>query len=458
MKKFFTFLLMTAAVATVANAQDYTTAGDGTDYTFSSLAQIEGSGVTSQGNKVFDLTGNLTIAAGDNFTLEDSVMVRMAQDVQFTLNGTANFEVDHFAVFTKLAAKAPSNIFISDVTAPVSFKNVTLEYAGIKVYCDEEVKVDACNFRYHDGSTKHGSGAISLGGTATVTVTNCHFEYSQLSAIAGAANSATPLTVENCFFYKNGQAGRNYPQVNLTVASQVIVRNNVVVGDRNKRNVGGIVVSNLMGAAKDVETLIEGNTVRDARYGISVQGSQKAKIINNTLVDNNVETNPNYGGSGINITDNGGTQETVITGNYIKGHLWGVTVVGGKNINLGKTDDPEAEDYNPGGNIFVDNGNNGVLYDLYNNSANTVYAQGNLWNVKQQTYENIAGVIFDKSDSDNLGEVIYWSGDVPVEYEQGDVNRDGTVNGSDVTKLYNILLDKEADDEADDEDIVNTPS
>ena len=58
--------------------------------------------------------------------------------------------------------------------------------------------------------------------------------------------------------------------------------------------------------------------------------------------------------------------------------------------------------------MFKDNGNNGQLYDLYNNSTITVYAQGNTWNVSQQTEEQIETVIFHKKDNPSLGEVIYW--------------------------------------------------
>ena len=86
-----------------------------------------------------------------------------------------------------------------------------------------------------------------------------------------------------------------------------------------------------------------------------------------------------------------------------------MTVIGCKNVNLGRTDVAEdAPDYNPGGNTFKDNGNSGLLYDLYNNSANIVYAQNNTWNVSSQTQEQIEAVIYHKADDASLGEVIYW--------------------------------------------------
>ena len=67
--------------------------------------------------------------------------------------------------------------------------------------------------------------------------------------------------------------------------------------------------------------------------------------------------------------------------------------------------------------IEKNNGNGGALYDLYNNSALTIYAQGNHWSVDEQTAEKIESVIFHKPDDAKLGEVIYtpaWDGEGSV--------------------------------------------
>ena len=97
--------------------------------------------------------------------------------------------------------------------------------------------------------------------------------------------------------------------------------------------------------------------------------------------------------------------KAVISGNHIEGSLWGVTIIGCQDVNLGCLN--EGENYNPGGNVFKNNGNNGELYDLYNNSTLTVYAQNNTWNVSEQTKEQIESVIFHKHDNASLGEVIF---------------------------------------------------
>lgn len=120
------------------------------------------------------------------------------------------------------------------------------------------------------------------------------------------------------------------------------------------------------------------------------------------------------GGSGINVFDPYYTQNAIIKGNYIEGSLWGITVIGCNNVNIGKTNDPNAEDYNPGNNVFKDNGNGGALYDLYNNSSNLIYAQGNTWNVDEQTREKIETVIFHQADNEKLGKVVFMPGETGV--------------------------------------------
>lgn len=93
---------------------------------------------------------------------------------------------------------------------------------------------------------------------------------------------------------------------------------------------------------------------------------------------------------------------------YYNENLWGITIVSGGNVNIGKlcVDSTDSE-FNPGLNVFVNNGNNGILYDLYNNSPNTIYAQGNTWNVEVQDSVSIEEVIYHKNDDPNLGEVIF---------------------------------------------------
>ena len=111
------------------------------------------------------------------------------------------------------------------------------------------------------------------------------------------------------------------------------------------------------------------------------------------------------GGSGISLYDPYQKTTAVIANNVIEGNLWGVTIIGCKDVNLGQPSNQAAS--SPGGNKFSRNGCLGQLYDLYNNSRLTVYAQNNTWGVDQQTEEAIETVIFHQADDEKLGPVIF---------------------------------------------------
>ena len=230
--------------------------------------------------------------------------------------------------------------------------------------------------------------------------------------------AANGIEITNCKFIDNNTKNTNKPQVNLTVggANSVSIENCEFTGAQ-RTNVGAVAVANMSGIAGDNIVWISGNTIRDHRYGITFYGGMNATVANNQIIDNKYASSAMAGGAGISIYDYGTKPNVTITGNTIEGNLWGITVLGGENVNIGKVDNPDAKDYNPGHNTFKNNGNGGALYDLYNNSALTIYAQGNHWSVDEQTAEKIESVIFHKPDDAKLGEVIYtpaWDGEGSV--------------------------------------------
>ena len=415
MKKMLMICLLAAAVQQ-ASAEGIKTAGDGKTYTLDLLSQMENTGVDKyvdedDGEVIYTLLANDTIAAGDRFVMEDNVTVLFDDNVTFVIEGEADFRLTKGATFDSAFDDAdyvsPVGIVMKNEQSQTVFQNCTFYYVGLRNMSAKGLKVDNCAFYNNNGAI--GQAALSIGTDgAPFEVTNCIFSFNKKAAIAGAANYRNPLLIEDCEFYCNGQANGNTPQLNLTVADNVVIRGCTIEGDPEKTMVGGIVVANLMNYAGELNTLIENNTITDCRFGLATYCWQKAVIRNNTLKDNCYEVNPMNGGSGINVYDPYYLQHTYIEGNHIEGSLWGVTLVGGKEANLGRIDvDPASEDYNPGNNVFVNNGNGGVLYDLYNNSTNTVYAQGNTWNVSEQTEEQIEGVIFHKHDNPSLGAVIF---------------------------------------------------
>lgn len=408
-------MLALVALTTIAHsfADDFTTAGNGTAWTMTKLSETDGSGVTKEGN-VFTLANTVVIAPGDRFVLEDGITVMLAKAVNFEIEGTAKMvaQSEQRVLFTRSAEDVvPGVVYLKcedTETVPVSY--IDFEYVGLKYFGGVGLTVSNCTFRYHEASTANGTSALNLAGEgAQFTVHDCIFEKNKRAAIGGAANSSNPTTIYNCEFLYNDQQNLNYPQLNLTASSLIHVHHNRVIGDRTKTRGGGIMVADLLGVATNPTTIIENNEVRDNRYGIALYAGQKAMVRYNTIVDNNTETNPNNGGSGINVYDTSGTQETMITGNRIEGSLWGISIIGGKSVNCGRVDVAETDDgYNPGHNVFYNNGNNGEVYDLYNNSANTVYAQNNYWKTAAtQDAESIENVITHKNDNAALGEVIF---------------------------------------------------
>jgi len=289
-------------------------------------------------------------------------------------------------------------------------KNVTFEYVGVVFGgANSRLYADNCTFTLHNGKSS-SSGALSFNSSCDNNIVeNCYFIENTVNAIGNGANSPVGVTISNCLFWHNTTSNRNKPQINLTCAGPYDVRiiGNEVIGGQFTLS-GGIGVSNMMGLGHTGKVYIEENYIADNRYGITTIGSMDAIIRNNTMIDNCYENTPANGGSCISVYDSSSSSNVYIEGNWMEGGLWGITIVSGEpNVNLGKTEDPTAEDYNPGNNTFVNNGNEGVLYDLFNNGTGTVWAQGNTWNVVEQTEENIEEVIYHQVDDPSKGLVIF---------------------------------------------------
>ncbi len=394
-------------------AQIFTTPGDGSEWTLTRLAQTEGSGVSLfADDRHFIMSNDVTVSAPDRFVLEPGAVVAMANDVRFSILGPAVMEGGEAKVlFCPVDDEAQPYGLWMEGEERVTLHNVAFNGAGLSAHVSGGMDITGCSFVNHNG--RSASYALNMGpDKSDYHVWNSLFQNCVRSAMGSGANISVSLLVEDCTFEYNGTSNGNYPQLNLTVGESVVLRRNAVIGDRSHTKVGGVVVANLMGLAGEHNTLFEDNIVKDNRFGIATYLEQKATYRNNLIAFNDTETNPMQGGSGINIYDPYASQEARLEGNYIENNLWGVTIQGGKNVNLGKTEDPSAEDYNPGRNTFYNNGFDGAVYDLYNNSTNTVYAQGNYWKTAlTQDEAGIEAVIFHKADDATLGEVVYkpWS-------------------------------------------------
>ena len=416
MKKFYAFLAL-AAIAAGAMADDFVSDGTGNVYTFNALSQIEATGVTLQDDGSYLVSKAFTISEGDVLQLQNNDLIKMANGVQITVNGDADFAPADTAVVTRDAEGSnPKGFWMLGENGNANLKNVTFEYVGVVFGgLNSSLHADNCTFTLHNGKSS-SSGAISFNASCDNNVIeNCYFIENTVNAIGNGSTNPVGIIIRNNIFWHNTTSNRNKPQINLSVGGDydVLIADNQVIGGQFTLS-GGIGLSNMMGLAHSGTNIIENNYIADNRYGITTIGSVDAIIHNNKMVNNCFDPNPNNGGSCVSIYDSSSSANIYMEGNWMEGGLWGITVpTGAPNINLGKVEDPEAEDYNPGNNTFVNNGNGGVLYDLFNNGTATIWAQGNTWNVEEQTQENIEQVIYHQVDDPSKGLVIFMPAKTP---------------------------------------------
>ena len=410
MKKFYAFILM-AAVAAGAIADEFVSDGTGNVYTFNALSQIDGTGVTLQDDGSYLVSANFTISEGDVLQLQNNDLIKMASGVLITINGDADFTPADTAVVTRdVEGSNPKGFWMLGENGNAALKNVTFEYVGVVFGgLNSSLHADNCTFTLHNGKSS-SSGAISFNASCDNNIVeNCYFIENTVNAIGSGASNPVGIIIRNNLFWHNTTTNRNKPQINMTCAGNydMHIIGNQVIGGKFTMS-GGIGVSNMMGMAHTGKLFIEDNYIADNRYGITTIGSIDALIKNNKMINNCYENDPNNGGSCISVYDSSSSSNIFIEGNWMEGGFWGITIVtGAPNVNLGKVEDPEAEDYNPGNNTFVNNGNNGVLYDLFNNGTNTVWAQGNTWNVAVQDEASIENVIYHQADDPSKGLVIF---------------------------------------------------
>jgi len=388
--------------------EEFTTDGLGVEYTFEMLRDLP-AGIVSGENGTYTVNASMTLADGDRLVMDGTSALLIADGVRITVLGTLNFTPSEQAVIQPVDATAEPDYLYFTETGGGTLSNVKLVCFPIRNFGGQPLTIENCEL----SGVVQNYAAINLGSEALTTVRNCTIKDNVREGISGGANIPSPLLFENNHLENNSYDSRNRPQINVTVggAGTVDIIGNTVVGPFETTMNGGIAVANMMGISGTNKVLIEGNDVRGCRYGITTNGTMDVRIIDNILVDNKYESNAMNGGSGVSIYNSNGGQKVYMSGNHIEGHLWGITNIGnvsdgtGPELNLGNL--TEGDDYNPGGNVFINNGNGGVLYDLYNNSPLTVYAQGNTWNVEVQDEESIEKVIFHKKDNASLGEVIF---------------------------------------------------
>lgn len=371
-------------------------------------------------------SGGVVSLVGANYVMNGSLVISASDTLEILSDGVLLFVgLSYIESYGALIVDAPDQMVFSAFDPQATDKwrgirfyeghytylhNATFEYGGgLKVGDGGTFYMDACTLRYNyyqSGASFTSSGALDITGPATII--NSEIYENQRAAIGTASNTSSPIIFRNNYLFGNTAENSNRPQINLGPSgpgNTTFIVGNTVIGNGNTSS-GGIAYSSLLGVEGDV--VIDSNYVEANRYGIALTGSgMNAWIRYNTVIDNNIQNEPNLGGSGLNFTGSSAStyQHAMVTGNVITGNLWGITIIGYPVVNMGNND---PEDYNPGLNVFSGNGNGGVTYDLYNNGPVTQFAMGNLWDVAVQDEASIETVVTHQPDISTLGLVHYW--------------------------------------------------
>ncbi len=407
MKKSITLLF--AMVALFAQAQ-FSTPGTGVTWTLDSLVQ-NSAGAVIWNTDHYEITTTILIAPQDAVNILEDVTVLFHDLAGIESGGTLIIDAPVKATFTAIDSLSTNRwrgfkLLTDHVT---HIKNADLLFGGgIRAISGTFTIQGSKLYKtyYRSGSTtgSYASGAaLDVSGHAVIT--NCTLTYNQRGAIASGSNVGTKAVIRNNYIFGNTTENSNRPQINMGPAGDgdtTYIVGNTVIGNGALQS-GGIAYSSLLGVPGNV--VIDSNIVDQNRYGITLTGSPINGVIRyNTITDNNIQNLPNLGGSGINLTASSASSNLVasLTGNIITGNLWGITIVGYPQVNMGNSD---PDNFNPGGNQFSNNGNGGILYDLYNNGPVEQYAMYNCWGVATQDSTSIEGVVSHIVDDPALGRV-----------------------------------------------------
>ena len=383
------------AIIPILNAQ-WTSPGNGTTYTFPDLVEVT-DGTVTNGPDGFLIHADLTISQNDVLLIDNQVSRIDAAEILITIHGSmvcsnANRvriyglnETQHFSMRFENATNCNlKNMYFSDG-------------AGIKVI-ESEVTFDDVKFVYFNRG--YCSGVIDILNCDPV-INNCLFMMNEGSAIVSPANGQSSPQILNCSFDANADVnGANNPQINLGPGGNDTIR--IVGNDIDDQwaswHVGGISIADLIGTGS-TKVLIKDNIIKEGRYGYNQQGQTISSVItNNQFVNNYHDDNPMNGGSGISIYGINENNKAVIRNNVITGNLWGITVINAADVDLGTEADW-------GHNQIHNNGNSGVVYDLYDNSPCNITAVGNDWGTTNE--QEVEEHIFHQNDDPTLGLVTF---------------------------------------------------
>ena len=382
------------------NAQ-WVSPGNGTTYTLDDLVEV-GCVLHDDANATYNIATDITISATDQLFISmenaPSALLFNENDLTLTIKGALvveGLEQSFYYIGMPVYAQH-GHIRFEDASGHSHFTFCDIfQLSGIQII-NSDVAFEHCQIAYFDDYSQ--SSAVSFMNCDPV-FTDCTFFLNQGAALGSPVNGQSSPQVTDCNISYNVRNNGNQPQINLGPGSQDTIRivGCHIVGSGQEKS-GGISIADLTGNS-DTKILLKNNLIGNNRYGYNQQGYRlSSTIIGNSFMDNNLETNPMNGGSGISIYGMDENNQAVLRNNLITGNLWGITVIYAANVDMGTEDDW-------GYNEIHDNGNGGVVYDLYNNSTSDIMAIGNDWGSSEA--QVIEDHIVHQYDDPSLGLVNY---------------------------------------------------
>ena len=396
MKRSFILLFIIVLILIEGTAQ-IVTDGTGARYTLSDFTASHPEAIVSTAPGVYHLYEDFTLTAPDTLQLENTLQaVIFHNGLTFTLQGTllCNERNDLLTVAAELdSATASAYEWRFEEGSHGTVRHIAFENGKSLFLSGCEVTLRNCKF---SGFTESAIRMMQC----NPVIEDCYFHDNHAAAIQSPANAECSPRIINNRLYNNVLDNTNNPQINLGIGGTdtIVIEGNHIEGVASTMS-GGVAVSNLVGATSPTRILLRDNDILHNRYGYTQTGTQlDALIVDNRIIDNNLETDPMNGGSGISIYGYDTTCYAKLRRNLIAGNLWGVTAVYRYRIDMGTNDDW-------GRNVLYDNGNNNELYAFAMSQYSTldVTAIGNYWGANDTVFAESA--ILHKADQSNLGRV-----------------------------------------------------
>lgn len=406
-------IVLTVCVSLVvapALVAGYTTPNTGVQWTLDSLVAYSAGTLTGT-FPGYTMADTITIAVNDRVTIAPGSIITVTQGAGkgFTVFGVLRAigtVTDSIIVKGSVDSAGWHRGFRFDETSVDSL--CVISYCRIMNAVDAVYCFNASPLISHSLFTKNSTNGVRCFG-ASPTVRNCVFLYNRQSAITATVNSS-PLIENNLFAHNNYQntGARNAIAIGGQGVNNPVIRGNEIYNQHYFR-AGAISLVTLTGS--DVcNAIVENNYLHGNSFGIVVQGLSPGGTLQPVIRYNRIERNrinpdPLISGSGITVQTGGPSNAPIITGNLLKENYWGITIV--SSSGLGNSPKPvigdlsNADTSDDGWNVFENNNNGGIIYQLYNNGTQDISAQNNYWNTDDSS--TVESWVYHRPDSTVFG-------------------------------------------------------